>query len=223
MRCNPTKMDIKEREMQIFPLIHIQLTYYPHAIHNFLFHNVRENTVIESAKDFFKLEPMKQLVLIRHAKSEESNAATKDFDRSLNPRGFSDAPKMGLRLREHGEHPQFVISSPAERARLTAEFVLEQVGFATENIHWEEEVYEASARILMHVVNNISEEYDTVWMFGHNPGFTYLAEYLTGEAIGNIPTCGVYAMTFEVGSWAEVSQHTATRKFYMYPKEESEQ
>ncbi len=163
---------------------------------------------------------MKQLVLIRHAKSEESNAGTKDFDRSLNPRGFSDAPKMGLRLRELSEAPQFVISSPAERARLTAQFILEQVGFDGDHIQWEEEVYEASARVLMNIVNGISEEYDTVWMFGHNPGFTYLAEYLTSEAIGNIPTCGVYAMTFEVATWAEVSQHTAVKKFYIYPKDE---
>lgn len=163
---------------------------------------------------------MKKLVLIRHAKSEESNAGTKDFDRSLNPRGFSDAPKMGLRLKELGETPQFVISSPAERARLTAQFVLEQVGFESDNIHWEEEVYEASARVLMNIVNGISEEYDTVWMFGHNPGFTYLAEYLTSEAFGNIHTCGVFAMTFEVEKWAEISQHTATKKFYIYPKDE---
>jgi phosphohistidine phosphatase len=165
---------------------------------------------------------MKQLVLIRHAKSEESNAGTKDFDRSLNPRGFSDAPKIGLRLKELGEVPQFVISSPAERARLTAQFVLEQVGFNTDNIHWEEEVYEASARVLMNVINGISEEYDTVWMFGHNPGFTYLTEYLTSEAIGNIPTCGAFAMTFEVDKWAEISQHTAIKKFYIYPKDEEE-
>lgn len=163
---------------------------------------------------------MKQLVLIRHAKAEESNAATKDFDRSLNPRGFLDAPKMGLRLKEMGELPQVVFSSPAERTRLTAEFILEQAGFNTELIHWEEEIYEASARILMQVVNRIPDEYDKVWMFGHNPGMTYLAEYLTGEAIGNLPTCGIYAMTFELDSWAAVSQQTGSKKYYIYPKEE---
>lgn len=166
---------------------------------------------------------MKKLILIRHAKSEESNAGTKDFDRLLNPRGFSDAPKMGLRLKELGESPQFVISSPAERARLTAQFVLEQVGFNLDNIHWEGEVYEASARVLMNVINGIAEEFDTVWMFGHNPGFTYLTEYLTSEAIGNIPTCGVFAMTFEVATWAEVSQHTATKQFYIFPKDEEQE
>ena len=45
-------MNIKETEMQVFPLIHTQLTGYPHSIHNFLFHNVVENTVIDTAKDF---------------------------------------------------------------------------------------------------------------------------------------------------------------------------
>lgn len=167
---------------------------------------------------------MKQLVLIRHAKSEWANVVVKDFERTLNTRGFSDAPKMGLRLKELATSPDLVISSPAERAKLTAQLVLEQVGFDFDQVQWEEDVYEASARILLQVVNNIPDQYNTVWMFGHNPGFSYLAEYLTGAEVGNIPTCGVYAINVEVASWAMVSQNTGSKKFFVYPKlEEGEE
>lgn len=212
-------MNIKETEMQVFGIIHMQLTGYPHFHSHFFCCIVEEITVIEYQITFFSLTKMKKLVLIRHAKSEESNAATKDFERSLNPQGFSDAPRMGVRLHEMGELPQLIISSTAERARTTAQLVIEQIGFNIDNVQWQENVYEASARILLQIINDIPENYQTVWMFGHNPGFTYLAEYLTGEVIGNIPTCGVFAMNLEVEKWAEVSQHTATRKFFIYPKE----
>ncbi len=161
---------------------------------------------------------MKQLVLIRHAKSEWANVVVKDFDRTLNTRGFSDAPKMGLQLKDLTSVPQLVISSPAERAKLTAQLVLEQVGFDFDLVQWEEDAYEASARILLQLVNTISDDVDTVWMFGHNPGFSYLAEYLTGAEVGNIPTCGAYAIEFDVTSWSLISQNSGSKKFYIYPK-----
>ena len=161
---------------------------------------------------------MKKLVLIRHAKSEWANVVVKDFDRSLNTRGFSDAPKMGLQLKSLTNKPDLVISSPAERAKLTAQLVLEQMDYDFDAVQWDEEVYEASARTLMNVINAIPDEYETVWMFGHNPGFSYLAEYLTAGEVGNIPTCGVFAMEFELTSWAMISQNTGSKAFYIYPK-----
>jgi phosphohistidine phosphatase len=166
---------------------------------------------------------MKKLVLIRHAKSEWANVVVKDFDRSLNTRGFSDAPKMGLQLKSLTTKPDLVISSPAERTRLTAQLVLEQIGFDLDEVQWNEEVYEASARTLMNVVNAIPDEFETVWMFGHNPGFSYLAEYLTAGEVGDIPTCGVFAIEFELDSWALVSQNTGHKSFYIYPKLEEGQ
>ena len=41
----------------------------------------------------------KQLILIRHAKSDWGNPGLDDFDRPLNERGKKDAPVMAQRLR----------------------------------------------------------------------------------------------------------------------------
>jgi len=41
---------------------------------------------------------MKQLILIRHAKSDWSTASLGDLDRPLNERGKKDAPQMAKRL-----------------------------------------------------------------------------------------------------------------------------
>ena len=66
---------------------------------------------------------MKQLFLIRHAKSSWGNAQLKDFDRPLNHRGRAAAPEMGDRLVKAGIFPDVIISSPAVRAFTTAKLI----------------------------------------------------------------------------------------------------
>jgi phosphohistidine phosphatase len=160
----------------------------------------------------------KTLLLIRHAKSDWSVQGQKDFDRELNQRGNMDAPRMGSKLFEMGIKPDLVVSSPAQRARSTAEYICEQIKYPLERIDFNEEIYEASVRTLLKVVNELNDIYSTVVIVGHNPGFSYLAENLTGAVIGDLPTCGIIELTFEFDSWALVSQNTAKLKSFIYPK-----
>jgi phosphohistidine phosphatase len=160
----------------------------------------------------------KTLIFMRHAKSDWSIAGQKDFDRTLNNRGLGDAPRMGRRLSEIGIKPDLVISSPAVRAKTTAEYVSEQLKYDIDKIVYDPEVYEASVRSLLVVVNNISDQYNCVIIFGHNPTHTYLAEYITKEAIGNIPTSGAVCIEFEFDSWKLISEGTGKMKWFEYPK-----
>ncbi|HEY8402926.1 MAG TPA: histidine phosphatase family protein [Cytophagaceae bacterium] len=160
----------------------------------------------------------KLLYLVRHAKSDWSVPGQKDFDRTLNARGLSDAPKMGKKLNELGVNPEIIISSPAQRAKMTSLFFAEQLNYNPEHIVFEPEIYEASVRTLLQLVNNLDDNYRKVMLFGHNPGFTYFAEYLTKEEIGNIPTSGVVEIELEVSSWKEVSGDLGKLKMFIYPK-----
>jgi phosphohistidine phosphatase len=45
-----------------------------------------------------------------------------------------------------------------------------------------------------------------------------LANVLTGETLGNIPTAGTVKITFNVDSWEEVSPGSGTLEFFDYPK-----
>jgi phosphohistidine phosphatase len=161
---------------------------------------------------------VKNLFLVRHAKSDWSVPGQKEFDRELNGRGISDAPRMGKKLYEMDVRPELIISSPALRAKLTAEFICEQLRYDTEKIIFNEEIYEASVRSLLAVINDLPDEYNKVMIFGHNPGFTDLAEHLTKTPIGNIPTCGAVSIEFQVDSWKEVSGETSILKWFIYPK-----
>ena len=63
---------------------------------------------------------MKTLYLIRHAKSDRSIGELSDIDRPLNQRGYNDAHKMSLILKDKKIIPDLIISSPAIRALSTA-------------------------------------------------------------------------------------------------------
>ncbi|HSZ26119.1 MAG TPA: histidine phosphatase family protein [Cytophagaceae bacterium] len=162
----------------------------------------------------------KTLIFMRHAKSDWSVSGEKDFDRTLNNRGLSDAPRMGRRLFEMGVKPDLIISSPAIRAKMTAESVAEQLNYDIDNIVYESEIYESSVRTLLRVINNLDDQYNCIIIFGHNPTHTYLAEYLTKEAIGNIPTAGAVKIDFDLDSWKLVSEATGKMKWFEYPKKQ---
>jgi phosphohistidine phosphatase len=160
----------------------------------------------------------KTLIFMRHAKSDWSIPGQKDFDRPLNNRGLGDAPRMGRRLQEIGIRPDLIVSSPAVRAKHTAEYVSEQLHYDIDLIRFDPEVYESSVRSLLAVVNKLEDQYHCVLIFGHNPTLTYLSEYLTKEAIGNIPTTGAVCIDFDFDSWELVSEGTGHMRWFEYPK-----
>ena len=158
------------------------------------------------------------LYLLRHAKSDWSFPGQKDIDRELNNRGYNDAPRMGRKLYELEAIPDKIICSPSKRTKLTIEFVCEQLKYDLSKVEYNDEIYEASLRTLLNVINNLEDETKSVMLVGHNPGFTYLAEYLTKQEIGNVPTCGALRLDFNIGSWKEVSAGLADMKWFIYPK-----
>ncbi|RZK82413.1 MAG: histidine phosphatase family protein [Pedobacter sp.] len=165
---------------------------------------------------------MKQLLLIRHGKSEWGNEHLADADRPLNPRGHRDAPEMATRILQKGLSPQSIVSSPALRALTTARH-FEQVWFpSAEVIKTHPDIYEADVTTLLNVVNSLSNDYERVALFGHNPGFTDFANYLSNANIYNVPTCGVVLLEFESDDWAEISSGTGTLIDFDYPKSPDE-
>jgi phosphohistidine phosphatase len=163
---------------------------------------------------------MKRLVLIRHAKSDWSIPGQKDFDRELNTRGVMDAPRMGARLKDLQLFPSLVICSPAKRATQTMEYITEQLSVQGERITMEADVYEASARTLLHIVNTIDNKETCVFIIGHNPGISFFSEYLTGKETGDMPTCSVAVIDFDTDDWATISQRTGNLTHYIYPKDQ---
>lgn len=166
---------------------------------------------------------MKTLYLVRHAKSSWDNLTLADFDRPLNKRGEKDAPEMGKRLALRNITPQRMLSSPANRAYTTARKIAEALSIPEKNIKTDEALFHASAREILKVIGRQHDAIDSLMVFGHNPGFTDVANVLNSDhQIDNLPTCGIVAYQMNITSWSDVRQGVAELLFFDYPKKVSE-
>ncbi|HNP18046.1 MAG TPA: histidine phosphatase family protein [Fulvivirga sp.] len=161
---------------------------------------------------------MKILYLVRHAKSSWEDQSLSDFQRPLNPRGERDAPDMGHRLMKMGIMPDLMLSSPAVRAITTCETIADQLGYAKDQIEKDKAIYHAGEFKLLEVVHEINDHVKSLMLFGHNPGITEFANALTNSSIDNIPTCGVFACSFDIIHWSDVQLGNGKLLFYDYPK-----
>ncbi|MDX1628142.1 MAG: histidine phosphatase family protein [Fulvivirga sp.] len=159
----------------------------------------------------------KTLFLLRHARAEEKPPEKKDIERELDSIGLQNSTRMGINFQHKAYQFDIIVSSPAARAIKTASLIAEQIKYPTDKIHENPEVYEASVRTLLQVVNRLKDQWNTALLVGHNPAISYLTEYLTREEIGNITTCGVVIIEFEISSWSEVSEGTGDLVLYEYP------
>lgn len=165
---------------------------------------------------------MKQLLLVRHGKSDWGNQHISDFERPLNPRGLRNAPEMARRILDSDQVPDLIISSPALRAITTATHFTQVWSKPAGQIKQEKRIYEANVKTLLDLVNKVDNTYQRVAIFGHNPGFTDFANYLSDADIYNIPTCGTVLIEFPFEDWQQVSHHTGSLLKFDYPKSASD-
>ena len=95
---------------------------------------------------------MKSILLVRHAKSSWDDLSMADFDRPLNDRGKRDAPAMAERLAGRNIEIDAFVSSPAKRARKTAEIFSKSLGQHKKDVEFRQELYEASEANFAQVV-----------------------------------------------------------------------
>jgi phosphohistidine phosphatase len=161
---------------------------------------------------------MKTLFLVRHAKSSWGDASMADRDRPLSDRGTRDAPKMGERLAKRDVKPDLILSSPARRARDTAEIIARKLGCKPRNIVVDDRLYAASADELLAVIRGVDDNRACVMVFGHNPELTDLAHRLASD-ITHMPTSAVAGFTFDTKSWADVGEDKPATALFAYPKQ----
>lgn len=160
---------------------------------------------------------MKTLLLLRHAKSSKDDLSLRDFDRPLNDRGMKDTKLIGKLIGAKKIRLDLVISSPAKRARQTAESILAAAGLKIE-LRFDERIYEASVHRLLEVVSQIEDHAKAVMLVGHNPGFEELLEALTGREL-HLPTASLACIDLSVHRWSNVRPAAGKLKWLVTPKE----
>lgn len=120
---------------------------------------------------------------MRHAKSDWSGATTSDFERPLNERGRRDASTMGRWMAAQGITPDIVLSSPALRAKQTAQRICTGLGHDAERILWLPELYLAGLATLLRTLSDVPASASRVLLIGHNPGLEELLLHLSSEPL----------------------------------------
>lgn len=161
---------------------------------------------------------MRQLTLIRHAKSSWSDPNLHDFERPLNKRGMRDLPALGQRIAEFGFSPDLIITSSATRALTTAIAVSHALEYPRDQIQEVPEIYESCYETILNVLQNQSDRYRHIMLFGHNPGLEDLGYFLTHEMLEKFPTAGLMHIHLSVTSWSEMAESCGTLTRFDYPK-----
>jgi phosphohistidine phosphatase len=162
---------------------------------------------------------MKNLFVIRHAKSSWANIGQDDFDRPLNDRGERDAPVMAKRLWDAGFKLDAVVSSPAVRALSTAKYFAERYDFKKKDITLIDKLYHAPVQTFYDVIaNDLNQDWETVAIFSHNPGITYFINSLRLVQLDNLPTCGIFGVGADIKHWSDFAEETKRFLLFDYPK-----
>ena len=161
---------------------------------------------------------MKILLIIRHAKSDQSFFGN-DFERPLNERGKKDGPEMAKRLLERNIAIDAFVASPAKRAKKTAELFCETYKQKIEDIIFISALYHAPTREFYEVIKTFDDNLNTVAIFAHNPGISYFVNDLVNDArVDNMPTCAIFAVQINISHWKDFSKANKELLFFDYPK-----
>jgi len=120
----------------------------------------------------------RELLILRHAKSAWDTDAVTDFERPLAKRGKKAAPRVGRFLFQQGLVPDFVVSSPAMRARQTVIAVCGQMDIGPNQIIWDDRIYGGWTASIVSVLTDCPNDARRVLIAGHNPGLETLLQFL---------------------------------------------
>lgn len=127
---------------------------------------------------------MKQLIIVRHAKSDWSQGQS-DHERTLNTQGLDDTPTMGkrlaARLHQQAAKVDLIMSSSAVRAHTTAQLLARELGYAAEHIRIQDSLYASSPQTWKSIIEGLDEQYRCVLIVGHNPEISSVVSQLSGE------------------------------------------
>jgi phosphohistidine phosphatase len=148
----------------------------------------------------------RELLIMRHGKSDWSDPLAADINRPLKKRGTRNARRMGLLMRDEHLLPDLIITSPATRARRTAEELAAATGY-TGKIEEERSFYPGGPEDYIRALRGVATKHRRVLVVGHNPGLEWLLERLTGtDAI--LPTAALARILFSIDHWRELTEQT---------------
>lgn len=164
---------------------------------------------------------MKQIMLLRHAKSSRDDTGLRDFDRPLAKRGREDAARIGGFLKQTGFIPAHIISSPAQRAKETLELLSGIAEMDEGMAEWNEDLYRGTYHDYLEAISDTPDSVVRILMVGHNPKLEEVADALCGFESGasiRISPATLVWLEHPADSWKQVRPGTARIKWVLTPE-----
>lgn len=169
---------------------------------------------------------MKQLYLLRHAKSSWADPALADLERPLAARGQRACQALREAIRRHRIAPALILCSAARRTQETLQRI--SPAFAHDYVvAIEKRLYLASAAKLLERIRRLDDDISSVMLIGHNPGLQRFALLLAGggdqrglaRLKAKFPTAAVVELTFAGGRWRDLAAGKAEVVRLVTPRE----
>ncbi|KAA0126694.1 phosphohistidine phosphatase [Chryseobacterium sp. SN22] len=155
---------------------------------------------------------MKQLILVRHAKSDWPEE-TDDFNRPLADKGLEEAMQMSRFMKDNKVTIDYFVSSPAVRALTTCRIFNQSYHI---NMATNEKLYNPSESNFESVIYNLDNGHKSVAFFSHNNGISNFANSISQD-IFHFPTCGVAGFEIDCNSWSEFDGARKKLLFFYEP------
>lgn len=160
---------------------------------------------------------MKQLLIMRHAKSDWSNSAQSDFERPLNERGKKAAPHMGQQLIKKKLVPDYIITSAAARAQETCDAVAEVCLIPDNKIERLRELYDGYIEEVSAEIRKTDNEINRLLIVGHNPTWMNLVTHFSGSYT-ELKTAEICVLEFPGDNWADINKNSCKFAEKISPK-----
>lgn len=148
---------------------------------------------------------MKEILLLRHAKSDWDADYGDDHERPLADRGIRAAKRIGRLLADTGRVPDAIYSSTAVRARTTIQLAAEEGDWGRE-INLRPELYGGTVHTILSIARNLDDSVRSALFVGHQPGWGHAAEALTGGSSIEFPTACLARIAFHDSRWDRVGE-----------------
>lgn len=162
---------------------------------------------------------MKHITILRHGQATQ-DPGFEDFDRPLTSKGRNQIPRLTAFVERTKVKPDWIISSPARRAKETAELLVEGLNFSRP-IVWKQGAYLASPVALLEILRETPDVAEHLVIVGHNPGISDLAAGLcTGGDFRlkmQMPTGAVAVLAAQIVQWRQLRWGCADLLAYVSP------
>lgn len=162
----------------------------------------------------------RELFIVRHAKSTWDYEDISDIDRPLKLSGIRSAYEMARRLKINRYVPEYLISSPANRALHTASIFLNVFEIPYDRFRIEPILYSEGSNDILDYIKSLPSNMKRVMIFGHNPDFSELVRQFAKQPILELPTCGIMIFKFESKDWNSISRENLKSEYLDFPKKE---